>query len=80
MMREGIKKYTNDTGGPPQSLDELTEAGYITHVPRDMITNEIDWVIIRYNCTGSPNCKAGIKDVRSASSAKSSKGNLYSEW
>jgi hypothetical protein len=79
-MRQGIKNYTNDRGGPPQSLDELAEEGYITHVPRDMFTNEIDWVIIRYDCSASPNCKPGIKDIHSASTMKSSKGNLYSDW
>jgi len=80
MMREAIRKYTDDTGAPPQSLDELAKAGYITHVPRDMVTNEIDWVIVRYDCSASLNCKKGIKDVHSASTAISSKGDPYSEW
>jgi len=79
MMRDGIRKYTNDKGGPPKSLEELVHTGYISYIPRDPVTNEIDWVIVRYDCSAFPNCKKGIKDVHSASTAKSSKGNPYSE-
>lgn len=80
MMRDGIKKYTSDKGRPPQSLKELVATEYISYIPRDPVTNEIDWVIVLYDCSASPNCKKGIKDVHSASTAKSSKGNLYAEW
>ena len=79
-MRDGIRKYTSDKGRPPQNLDELAEGDYITHIPRDPVTNEIDWVIVFYDCSASANCKKGIKDVHSASTAKSTKGNPYSEW
>jgi hypothetical protein len=80
MMRDGIKKYTKDKGGPPQSLNELVDTGYISYIPRDSVTNEIDWVIVLYDCSASANCKKGIKDVHSASTAKSSQGNLYADW
>ena len=80
LMREGIKKYTDDTGAPPQSLDELAKAGYITHVPRDMVTNEIDWVIVRYDCSASPNCKKTIGNIHSAAIGKATDGTLYKDW
>ena len=79
MMRDGIKKYTSDLG-PPQSLDELVKLGYMSHIPRDPITDKADWVIVQYNCSTLVNCKKGIKDVHSASTAKSTKGSSYSDW
>ena len=80
MMREGIKKYTHDKGHPPQTLKDLDDAGYITYVPTDPMTEKVDWIIVPYDCRGSANCKQGIKDVHSASGAKSSRGNSYSDW
>lgn len=79
-MRDGIKKFTGDKSRPPQSLVELVDTGYISHIPRDPVTNEIDWVIVLYDCSASANCKKGLKDVHSASTAKSTQGNLYSDW
>jgi hypothetical protein len=77
-MRDGIAKYTKDKGRPPQSLNELVDTGYISHIPRDPVTNELDWVVVLYDCSASANCKQGIKDLHSASTAKSTKGSLYS--
>jgi general secretion pathway protein G len=79
-MRDGIAKYTKDKGRPPQSLNELVDTGYISHIPRDPVTNELDWVVVLYDCSASANCKQGIKDLHSASTAKSPKGSLYSDW
>jgi general secretion pathway protein G len=79
-MRDGMKRYTSDNGRPPQSLNELVDTGYLSHIPRDPVTNEIDWVVVLNDCSVSPNCKQGIKDVHSASTAKSTQGNLYAEW
>ena len=80
MMRDGIKKYTSEQGHPPQSLNDLVDGEYVTHIPRDPITNEVDWIITRYDCATVANCQKGIKDIHSASTAKSSKGNVYAGW
>lgn len=79
-MRESIKRYAAERGHPPQSLNELVDTGYLTHIPSDPITSNIDWIVIYYDCSLSPNCKPGIKDVHSASDAKSTQGSRYSEW
>ena len=82
MMRKGISRYDTENGRPPQTLDELVEGNYITLIPRDPITNELNWIIVIHECpTPVPdNCKQGIKDIHSASTAKSSRGNPYSDW
>jgi len=79
-MREGIKKYTSDKGRPPETLDELVDAGFISYVPSDPVTEKPDWVLVVYDCSASANCKNGIRDIHSASTKKSSKGNSYADW
>jgi len=80
MMRDGIKKYTKDHGQPPQTLNDLVNANYLSLIPRDPITNEVNWIVVQYDCALNVNCKMGIKDVHSASTAKSTKGDMYSDW
>jgi hypothetical protein len=79
-MREGISKYTQDKGQPPQTLRELVEQDYLNHIPRDPITNQANWTVVMYECPATVDCRKGIKDVHSASAAKSTQGNTYAEW
>jgi general secretion pathway protein G len=80
MMREAIKKFTEEKGAPPQSLDELVYARYLSIIPRDPITDKTDWIPVYHDCSLSKNCMNGIKDVHSSSKERSSKGTTYSTW
>jgi general secretion pathway protein G len=79
-IREVIREYTADKRKPPQALRDLVDAGYINQIPTDPMTDKADCVIVPYNCPPSAKCKEGIKDIHSASTARSNKGDLYSEW
>ena len=79
-IRDAIKRYTKEQGQPPQELDDLITARYLTYIPTDPMTHKTDWVIVQYECFSPPNCKTGIRDIHSASAAKSSKGNTYENW
>ena len=80
IIRQEIKQFTSDNGRPPQALSDLVSARQINQIPSDPITDKADWIIVPYNCPPSANCKQGIKDVHSASTAKSTRGSLYSDW
>lgn len=43
-IREAIKKFTDEKGAPPISLDELVHAQYLSMIPHDPVTNKTDWV------------------------------------
>ena len=79
-IRKALREYSGQRGHPPQTLDELVDADYLTHVPIDPFTDKADWVLVPYNCSASSNCKEGIKDVHSRSTTKSTKGTSYAEW
>lgn len=80
MIREAIKKFTEEKGAPPISLDDLVYAQYLGMIPRDPVTNKIDWVPVYYDCSQSKDCINGIKDVHSSSEERSSLGTPYSTW
>lgn len=76
-----IFQYTIDKQKPPQSLEDLRQAGYIENVPND-ITGSDTWVteddppaILSLYQT-----ETGIYGVHSASNRIGSNGKPYSEW
>jgi general secretion pathway protein G len=77
-LRKSIDLYTADHNALPQSLDDLVKAGYVREIPTDPITNRKDWKLIMEDDANKG--KSGIADVKSASTAKSSEGTLYSDW
>src|SRR5262249_40242595 len=79
-IREVIKQYTSDKGSPPQMLSDLVNAGYINEIPVDPITEKADWILVPYDCRSHADCKKGIKDIHSSSTAKSTQGDLYANW
>ena len=79
-LRDIIKQYSLDQGGPPQKLDDVVKGGYINLIPEDPITGKADWIVVMYNCPPQTSCKEGVKDVHSASREKSIRGDPYSEW
>jgi general secretion pathway protein G len=81
-LRTVIDEYTLDKQKAPQSLQELVDAGYLKHLPRDPFTNSSDsWVPVTDDSIMSPDqSQAGIIDVHSGSELTSSEGTAYSTW
>jgi len=73
-LRTAIDEYTFDKQQPPQSLQDLVDAGYLRELPLDPVTRSTEtW---RQLMKGSP----GIVDISSGSDARSLEGTVYSEW
>src|ERR1041384_5859359 len=81
-MRNAIQQYTLDKQQAPQSLEELTTAGYLREIPLDPITRNRDWHVDSEDVLLSPDQTAsGITDVHSSSDTVSSFENTpYSSW
>ncbi len=81
VMRQAIEQYTLDKQQAPQSLDDLTSAGYLREIPLDPMTRQKDWrtetsdVLLTPEQTGS-----GIVDVHSNSDRAAQDGTPYSSW
>ena len=83
-MRKLISEYTLDKQKAPQSLDDLTQAGYLKPIPRDPITGQPDWQTEQCedDTTMSMNAQdqGGICDVHSSSTLVGSDGTAYTTW
>jgi general secretion pathway protein G len=80
-MRKMLDQYAADKGKLPQSLDALTEAGYMHEIPIDPVTERKDWDPKLGDDPGSNDNSQGVVDVHSASSDVSSDGQShYNEW
>ena len=83
-LRKLIGEYTLDKQKPPQSLDDLVQAGYLKMLPKDPMTSEANWVPhqIDDDTITSPDAQdqGGIDDVHSASGQISTRGDPYSDW
>jgi general secretion pathway protein G len=76
-MRDIINQYTLDKQRRPQSLNDLVEAGYLKQTPEDPMTKRNDtWALEWSDDPKMP----GIVNIRSASTAISSKGSTYHDW
>jgi general secretion pathway protein G len=81
-MRDVIDYYIVDKHQPPQSLQQLVDAGYLRELPVDPMTNSNSkWTLVMGNVVVSPGQTVrGITDVHSSSSSISSNGTIYSAW
>jgi general secretion pathway protein G len=81
-MREAIDNYTLDRLTPPQSLEDLKNAGYLREVPTDPITQAKDWQLDYGTDVLTPDQNgSGITDVHSVSAQISKfEGTPYSSW
>ena len=83
-LRKLISEYTLDKQKAPQSLEDLTSAGYMKELPKDPITGQSDWQ--PEQCPEDETMSAdaqdtgGICDVHSASAQISTHGDAYSAW
>ena len=82
-MRKLIDQYTLDKNQPPESLDDLVEAGYLRGgLPVDPFTGSNQtWQVDIEEVPLSPEQTVpGVVDVHSGSSAESLEGTPYSSW
>src|SRR5271166_1710908 len=69
-MRQVVDQYTLDKQKGPQSLEDLTSAGYMKIIPKDPMTNESNWEVQQCETLEAVDQQdPGICDVHSASSA-----------
>jgi general secretion pathway protein G len=81
MMREAIDNYTLDKQQPPQSLQDLVDAGYLREVPVDPLTSKKDWVPIVDDVVLSSKLTArGVTDVHSTSGKLATNGTPLNTW
>ncbi len=80
-LRSLIQQYTLDKQKAPQSLEDLTSAGYLKKIPNDPITGQPDWTVDQEEVLDSADQQEpGVSDVHSSSSATASDGTAYSSW
>ena len=76
-MRAVIRNYSLDQQRLPQSLNDLVTAGYMKEAPIDPMTRRNDTWVLEWSLDPT---MPGIVDIRSGSSAISSKGSAYRDW
>ena len=82
-MRKLIDQYTLDKKQPPESLDDLVQAGYLRGgLPTDPFTGSNQtWQVDIEEVSLSPEQTVpGVVDVHSGSNAQSLEGTPYSSW
>ena len=82
-MRKLIDQYTLDKNQPPESLDDLVQAGYLRGgLPTDPFTGSNQtWQVDIEEVPLSPEQTVpGVVDVHSGSGAESLDGTPYSSW
>lgn len=83
-LRDLISQYTLDKQKPPQSLDDLVQAGYLKQIPSDPMTDGPDWQVeqIDDSTIFSPDeqDQGGIDDVHSSSPQIGTNGKAYNTW
>jgi len=82
-MRKLIDQYTLDKNQPPESIDDLVQAGYLRGgLPVDPFTGSNQtWQVDIEEVPLSPEqTVAGVVDVHSGSNAQSLEGTPYSSW
>lgn len=82
VMRAAIDSYTMDKQKAPQSLDDLTQNGYLKTIPEDPMTHSKEsWVTDTSDSLSSVDqSDPGINDVHSGSQEAGSDGQPYSTW
>jgi general secretion pathway protein G len=80
-LRSVIDQYTLDKQKAPQSLEDITQAGYLKELPKDPMTGEANWEVVQEDTLmAADQQEPGISDVHSASSTSSTDGTAYSTW
>ena len=82
VLRGAIDSYTMDKQKAPQSLDDLTQDGYLKKIPVDPFTHSgTTWVTDSSEALYSVDqTDSGIEDVHSGSTDPGSDGQPYNTW
>lgn len=81
IMRQALDNYTLDKQKPPQSLQDLVDAGYIREVPVDPFTDRRDWVLMTDDVPLSTKSSVhGLVDVQSSSANRAANGTAVNTW
>jgi general secretion pathway protein G len=82
VLRGAIDSYTMDKQKGPQSLDDLTQEGYLKAIPEDPMTHSnTTWVTDTGDSVHSlDQSEPGIDDVHSGSNDMGTDGQVYSTW
>jgi general secretion pathway protein G len=76
-----IQEYTLDTHKAPQTLEDLTTAGYLHEIPIDPMTRQADWTTEEEDSNNAADPQEpGIIRVHSASTGTAIDGTAYSSW
>ncbi len=81
-LRNAIDQYTLDKQRAPQTLADLTQAGYVKSIPKDPFTDSSDtWTTEMEDSMRSlDQTQPGIDDVHSGSEKTGSDGTAYNTW
>jgi len=87
-IRQAIDQFYGDLGYYPESLEALTEEGYLRDVPIDPITENAEWELIyevedEYDYDEpetAVDTGPGVIDVHSLSPEVALDGTPYAEW
>jgi len=81
-LRKLIDQYTLDKQQPPESLDELVDAGYLRGgLPTDPFTGRNDtWQTVSDEVPSGTDATTGITDVHSGSDETALDGTTYDTW
>ena len=82
VLRGAIDSYTMDKQKAPQTLEDLTQEGYLKKIPEDPMTHSnTTWVTDSSDSLYSlDQTDPGIDDVHSGSTETGSDGQPYSTW
>jgi general secretion pathway protein G len=79
-MRRAIDAYYADKQKYPAALDALVTEKYLKNIPKDPITNTVDWqTTMSERDPGNPSAEPGISEVKSNASGTTLDGTPYSE-
>jgi len=80
-LRHVIQEFTLDKQRAPQSLDELSTAGYLKDIPKDPCTKQADWKVdTEDTLLAVDQNQPGITDVHSICPLRAADGTNYSDW
>ncbi len=80
-MRQVIQEFTLDKQRAPQSLEELSQSGYMKEIPTDPCSGQRDWAVVQEDVLlAVDQNQPGITDVHSNCPLRSSDGTPYAEW
>ena len=82
VIRSAIDQYTLDKMKAPQSLEDLSQTGYLKVIPKDPFTNSTDtWVVVQEDTIlAVDQQQPGISDVHSGASQSGADGTPYSQY